>query len=163
MSACFNVHQWMFHDAINCHHLQYWICYYLSRELPYVLSWILQIIYSELLGVPSSTETGTHDTYNNFYDSQLRMDYGSVNDIDVVTNAYEAEGGDCTVYKDSKDGGQTVYTPCAHFAMDIWNLDTWSTIVQSGAAEPMKCEYNYVDFLLQQMKMSEEHSSYLLF
>ena len=100
----------------------------------------MQIIYSELLGVPSSTESGTQDTYNNFYDPKLRMDYGSGNDVAVVINAHKAERGDCSVYKDSEDDGQTVYTPCAHFAVDIWGFDTWNKIVESGSGEPMKCE-----------------------
>ena len=104
----------------------------------------MQIIYSELLAVPASTESGTSDTYNNFYDPKLRMDYGSGNDVNVVTNAFEAEGGDCSVY-DNRE--QTEYIPCAHFAMDIWGFDTWNTIVQRGAAQRMKREYKQV-FLL---------------
>ena len=103
----------------------------------------MQIIYSELLAVPASTESGTSDTYNNFYDPKLRMDYGSGNDVNVVTNAFEAEGGDCSVYDNEE---QTEYIPCAHFAMDIWGFDTWNTIVETGSGEPMKRECRIIWF-----------------
>lgn len=65
-----------------------------------VLSWIMQIIYSELLGVPSSIESGVIDENTNFYDVSNRLDYGTGNDVATIQNAFDAKWGDCSVYKE---------------------------------------------------------------
>ena len=99
-----------------------------------MLSWIMQVIYSELLGVPSTIESGMADKNLNFYDELNRMEYGSSYDQSVIENAHAAEGGDCTIYKDK---GGDEYSPCAHLCMDIWN-NGWDGLVESGAAETSK-------------------------
>jgi hypothetical protein len=100
-----------------------------------VLSWILQIIYSEILGVPSTIESGAKDNITNFYDVSNRMDYGTSSDVSVIQNAFDANG-DCSVYKRGNLGDE--YMPCANIAMDLWYPERWDSAVDSGAAEAAK-------------------------
>ena len=86
-------------------------------ESGFVMAWMLQIVYSELLGVPSTIESGTGDAKINFYDAMNRMEYGTGNDVDVIENAYNAEGGDCSVYRDREE-----YMPCANVVVEVYGL-----------------------------------------
>ena len=70
-------------------------------ESAFVVSWIMQIIYSELLGVPATMESGAAEANINFYDGKNRMEYGTGNDASPIQNAHKAEGGDCATYKNS--------------------------------------------------------------
>lgn len=64
------------------------------------------MIYSELLGVPTTIESGASDKIVNFYDENSRMEYGTGNDYGVIQHAFDAEGGDCTVYMKKFDSGE---------------------------------------------------------
>lgn len=108
-------------------------------ESGFVMAWMLQIVYSELLGVPSTIESGTGDANINFYDAMNRMEYGTGNDVDVIENAYNAEGGDCSVYRDREE-----YMPCANVVVEVWSPETWSPVIESGAGEAAKCELKTV-------------------
>ena len=92
-------------------------------ESAFVLSWIMQIIYSELLGVPSTIETGMVGKNLNFYDETNRMDYGSGNSIAELENAHNA-GGVCSSYNQKNAGADNDedYMPCAHAIMEVWQL-----------------------------------------
>lgn len=105
-------------------------------ESAIAISWIMQIIYSELVGVPSTIESGVADKIVNFYDETNRMDYGSGNDYSVIQNTHIVEGGNCTLYKE-RGGGGNAHTPCAHVAMEIWSSTTWKRAVSSGAAKAL--------------------------
>jgi len=101
-------------------------------------SWMLQIILSEILNVPATIETGVADQNANFYNRENRMDYGiSANDdkYESFQNAFDAEGGDCTIYQggdnegddDKVVGKKDEYVSCAHFLPELWDsllLDT---------------------------------------
>ena len=104
-------------------------------ESAFVNAWIMQVIYSELLGVPSTIETGKADKNLNFYDETNRMEYGSSYSVSAIKNALKAEGGDCTIY--NKGGDDQEYAPCAHLVMEIW-FDRYDNVVESGAGEATK-------------------------
>mmetsp|Transcript_34240 Transcript_34240/g.102525 ORF Transcript_34240/g.102525 Transcript_34240/m.102525 type:complete len:928 (-) Transcript_34240:190-2973(-) len=104
-------------------------------ESSMVMAWIMQILYSELLGVPSTIESGVANKNANFYDESNRMEYGSSYDASAIENALNAKGGDCTMYKNGVD--EQEYAPCAHLVMEIW-FDGYDRSVESGAAEALK-------------------------
>jgi hypothetical protein len=78
-------------------------------------TWILQIILSELLDVPTSTETGLHDAQVNFYNHWEALDLGA----QMIATSLETAallGGDCEL----ANSGETNYQPCAHVVTEIW-------------------------------------------
>ena len=102
-------------------------------ESAFVFSWIMQIIYSELVGVPSTIETGMVDKNLNFYDETNRMDYGSGNNIAVLKNVHDV-GGACSSYnqKNAAADNDKDYVPCAHVIMEFWELDTPIEVAQKN-------------------------------
>ena len=130
-------------------------------DSPFVAAWIMQIIYSELLGVPSSMETGLPDKKINFYSETNRMDYGKrlcvsnlnsesfafntpvliwspipglANEYEMFQAAYDAPNGDCAVY--AEDDG---YIPCAHAVMEAWFPNgNYFEKQKAGVAEPFE-------------------------
>jgi len=111
-------------------------------EAGFVLSWMMQIIYSELLGVPSTVETGVRDKNVNFYDESNSMGYGKSNDFEFFQRAYDAEGGDCSIYNEANKreaggDGDGEYIPCAHAVMDVWSTNPDLEDAQrKGVVEP---------------------------
>lgn len=84
-------------------------------------------------------ESGSPDATSNFYDVSNTLGYGTANDWKVVENAYNAKGGDCTVYKKQENvDNEQSYVPCANVAMDIWNPGFWSEAIENGSVEAMK-------------------------
>lgn len=81
-------------------------------------TWILQIILSELLDVPTTTETAKWNAVNNFYDTQGRMDYGSPSQLEALRNG--AEIGDCRLANKGKES----YELCAHVVTEYWQGKT---------------------------------------
>ena len=108
-------------------------------ESAFALSWMIQIIYSELLGIPSTIETGMAEVNVNFYDETNRMEYGKANEYQMFTNAHDA-GGDCTVYKDANEGASGEdYIPCAHMVLDVWfPNDSFKSAQKAGHSESMQ-------------------------
>mmetsp|Transcript_14818 Transcript_14818/g.26505 ORF Transcript_14818/g.26505 Transcript_14818/m.26505 type:complete len:390 (+) Transcript_14818:151-1320(+) len=86
-------------------------------------TWIWQIILSEILNVPTTTETGLADKNNNFYNRENRMDYGYANTFNFFQNTFDAKGGDCTIYKENNDklAREDGYIPCAHVMPEVWS------------------------------------------
>ena len=79
-------------------------------------TWILQIILSELLDVPTSTETGLHDAKTNFYNHWQALDLG-IQDVVTALETASIIGGDCELaHRDEKN-----YEPCAHVMTEIWD------------------------------------------
>lgn len=92
-------------------------------ESAVIASWVMQIVYSEVLGVPSTIETGMADKNLNFYDAVNRLEYGAaIRKYAMYQNAYDVEGGDCTKYKSYNETGD--YMPCAHATMEVWSVNT---------------------------------------
>lgn len=94
--------------------------------------WLLQVILSEFLNVPTSVETGIPGNKMNLYDSLRHFDGGSQLDrISLETAAqigdcallpYENRAPDSLIYtpEDIKDN---TYIPCAHIATEMWDYE----------------------------------------
>ena len=83
----------------------------------------MQIILSEVLNVPATTETGRANQNNNFYNRKNKMDFGMSDlddNYDSFQNAFDAEGGDCTIYN---AGDNDKYDSCAHVMPELWNSE----------------------------------------
>ena len=103
-----------------------------------VLSWLTQIILSELLGVPTTIEAGPELSQElNFYapTSPETLQYSSERDWEVVGTPLELPNGDCR-YANRNDPLQYQY--CAHWIPEGWDFDgDWMTqMIIEGKAEP---------------------------
>ncbi len=77
-------------------------------ETVFFETWLLQIILSELLDVPTTVETGTRDAALNFYDPDAPFEYGTAgNDVSALVTAAQVK--DCRTVANSDP-----YVPCAH-------------------------------------------------
>ncbi|CAB9498898.1 expressed unknown protein [Seminavis robusta] len=101
-------------------------------------AWLLQIILSELVGVPTSIETGSQDRNFNFYSSTNRFEYGD--DTQVIPSvqvAYKLEG-DCSRANDNATS--EAYQACAHVVPEIWNdlvsIKEGKALLDNGLVEP---------------------------
>eukprot|EP00522_Entomoneis_paludosa_P015756 CAMPEP_0172451532 /NCGR_PEP_ID=MMETSP1065-20121228/9543_1 /TAXON_ID=265537 /ORGANISM="Amphiprora paludosa, Strain CCMP125" /LENGTH=993 /DNA_ID=CAMNT_0013203495 /DNA_START=474 /DNA_END=3455 /DNA_ORIENTATION=- len=96
-------------------------------ESPFLEAWLLQILLSEVLQVPTTLETGIADKQVNFYDPQLRVDYGVAYDMPALERA--AQVGDCTqvhtlrnnTTNDNDNNSHDEYLSCGHAIMEIWS------------------------------------------
>ena len=77
-------------------------------------AWILQIILSELMGVPSTIETGEKDQSLEFYNIDSAMGDGGAFHYHALRMGNEVV--DCTLVKDNSE-----YTACAHIMSEIWD------------------------------------------
>lgn len=89
-------------------------------ETVFFETWLLQIILSELLDIPTTVETGTTNASLNFYDARAHFEYGTAgNDVTALVNAAQAKGSDCrNVVND--DSSSRPYVPCAHVVPETW-------------------------------------------
>jgi len=87
-------------------------------ESAFFESWILQVILSELLHVPTTIETGVYNARLNLYDPDSPFEYGNTDDIEALTVAKNV-GGDCRKASRNED----TYQGCAHFAPEVWDSD----------------------------------------
>jgi hypothetical protein len=77
-------------------------------------TWILQIILSELLGVPTSTESAQANANINFYNHDAKFEFGKPTDLNALRLA--AKIGDCRL----ADRSPNHYEPCAHVITEFW-------------------------------------------
>lgn len=95
------------------------------QESVFFEAWILQIILTEVLGVPVTLETGVPNVKLDFHDKNWSFGYGSGNDYTGLVNAVEF-GGDCSMANQqssyAKDGSTLPkdYEPCFHFVPEVW-------------------------------------------
>ena len=99
-------------------------------ESSFIEAWILQILLSEVLGVPSTIEIGTAEGTIDLYDHEDRLTYGISNDFDAFQRS--AKYADCRLSKKqqqqstSSDQNGTddnaSYQSCAHFLPEIWSM-----------------------------------------
>jgi len=101
------------------------------------LAWLVQIILSELLGVPSSNEGGALDQSRNFYDYDARIDYKKNARETFLEPAADLENGDCGQLLTSATTEET-YVPCAHFIPEFWGANNKAPreLVDQGKIEP---------------------------
>ena len=81
-------------------------------------NWILQILLSEVLQVPTSVETGYNGTSDDFYNVDNRMDYPSYDSTYAELNV-SSEVLDCRLLDNDVN-----YTACAHVLTEVWEADT---------------------------------------
>lgn len=62
-------------------------------------TWILQIVLSEMMNVPVSTETGVRDLTVDFYNKSSALEYGVGYDWDSVRKGFEI--GDCLTLRET--------------------------------------------------------------
>lgn len=104
-------------------------------------SWVLQIILSELLEVPTTLETGDPSAVMQFYNADARFEFGtSANNFAAFQNAAAAHG-DCRKLKqpdNNSNGTNTTYLNCAHVIPEVWTArsPTVQNLVREGLLDP---------------------------
>ena len=84
-------------------------------------SWILQIILSELLQVPTTLETGVYDSVMQLYDTADRFEWGTTsNNLQAFRNANSVDG-DCRNLQKMQNG---TYRNCAHVIPEVWTANS---------------------------------------
>jgi hypothetical protein len=90
--------------------------------------WILQVVLSELLDVPTSIEPGVPGARINLYDSQRNMNYGGSGDWSSIH--FAADYGDCRLASKKNP-----YEPCAHVVTEVWDSTNAWEMTKEGIAE----------------------------
>ena len=87
-------------------------------------TWVLQLILSEIMDVPTTVETGFVDSEVNFYDIEGRYDYAYQTQLDIFHSTYREAMenghllGDCRL-ANKGEGGDGEYQQCAHMVPEI--------------------------------------------
>jgi 7 transmembrane sweet-taste receptor of 3 GCPR len=87
-------------------------------------TWIVQIVLSELLHVPTSVDTGMFDKVMDFYDPYNRVEYGKGYDWDGLRLARNVS--DCRTVIQSNNNNlitnneSSTYQSCAHVSLEAW-------------------------------------------
>ena len=109
------------------------------------VSWILQILLTELMDVPVTIETSHPDAIMDFYDIDTSFDYGGGNDWDALRTGKEVR--DCTKREATED-----YVSCSHVIPGKSVLTSYLVACQakilwfavnSGGSHPF-CKYSIV-------------------
>ncbi|KAL3905883.1 MAG: hypothetical protein SGARI_004253 [Bacillariaceae sp.] len=108
------------------------------------LSWLTQIILSELLGVPTTSEAGQWGDTRSFYDVSGRTDLNKNARSKFVaapsneTLLHPKFNGDCGALTDTKRVTAEDYVPCAHFIPEFWGGSGQAVLnsVNEGLLEP---------------------------
>ena len=93
-------------------------------------SWIIQILLSELLHVPTTIDAGMLEdgVTLNFYNNYGDLSYGKYSLYDAISTAYFSEHGDCVPIMQKGKGIHPNVT-CAHVVPESWrgtfSLDQW--------------------------------------
>ena len=101
-------------------------------ESAFFESWILQILLSEMLDVPTTIETGQPDDHLNLYDPTSPFDYGAANDWAALKRGNELVN--CDLANRSPENYQT----CAQVIPEVWlsRVAELSQLLNEGAIEP---------------------------
>ena len=83
--------------------------------------WILQIVLSEVLNVPTTLETGTPTVHLNFYDPLSRFDYGKSSDYKSLVTSSQVI--DCRDVLQPHSLTEENYVSCAHTVTEVWDAD----------------------------------------
>jgi hypothetical protein len=109
-------------------------------ETAFFNAWLLQILLSEVLGVPTTLEPGLPNTRINYYDTTGAVDYGKIQNIQSFENAHEYK--DCRLLREHNnnlvDGTDAVYKPCLNFIPEFWSSTSPWVIdsINRGTMEP---------------------------
>lgn len=85
-------------------------------ESGFFQSWIIQIVLSEILGIPVTLESGTSTDKLDFYDTASSLGYGLSYDYPALERANEAQ--DCRLVDSFDEQGN--YQSCAHVLTEVW-------------------------------------------
>jgi hypothetical protein len=111
-------------------------------ESAFFSAWLMQILLTEVLRVPTTIESGTADAKVNFYSPTNDLGYGVANDWSAIETANAAPNGDCTRKGESKDDDDDAqqtqspnatqeegdgYQSCGHVITELWGdtKDLW--------------------------------------
>jgi hypothetical protein len=96
-------------------------------------AWLLQILLSELLGVPATVEMGMFDSRMSFYNADDTFNIPPTFPRDAALTAALALG-DCRL-ANRQEGG---YQPCAHVQPETWDAEAQEVtqLVFNGTIEP---------------------------
>ena len=102
-------------------------------ESAFFQSWVVQIVLSEILGIPVTLESGTPTDHVDFYDSASKLGYGASYDYAALQRANEAK--DCRLVK--KEDEQGNYQSCAHVLTEVWygHADRTSQLWEDGVID----------------------------
>lgn len=98
-------------------------------ESAFFQAWILQIVLTEILGVPATLETGLPQANLNFYDRFSRFEYGVAYPLDALRVAREY--GDCRLVPQSPGK----YQACAHMLPEAWIGEDFGQLQEEGTIE----------------------------
>ena len=93
-------------------------------------SWILQILLSEVLRVPTTIESGTADAKVNFYSPTNEFGYGEYNDFGALETANSMPNADCRLLKEVQTGNNENYTSCGTVIPEYWAGDAKELFVK---------------------------------
>ena len=123
-------------------------------DSPIIANWMLQIILTEILMVPTSVESYTPSLYEknqNYYNPFDVIDYNSGKHSftykeferstkTLTNNVNEIGNGDCRDWKDrGKEEEDDDYVGCSHVATEAWQADRpWiQDYIKTGVLEPI--------------------------
>lgn len=102
-----------------------------SWETGLFVTWVMQVLLSELLDVPTSIETSWHEKQVNFYNYESKLSYGFSNDVEALERAADAK--DCVPLTKSLEG----YLSCSHVISEVWGAHRWTPdLVKRDIIEP---------------------------
>ncbi|CAB9517822.1 Gamma-aminobutyric acid (GABA) B receptor [Seminavis robusta] len=94
--------------------------YVANWESSVIVGWLVQIVLSEMLGVPATIEAGSYGEIKSFYDPLSRLDFITHNNATALEIANTMPQKDCRLADKTKDN----YQPCAHFLAEAWDTDS---------------------------------------
>ena len=100
-----------------------------------LLGWLTQIILSEVLGVPSSIESGAFNSSRDFYDPIGRIDYDRSMGPTPLEVATDLPDGDCLSLIRTNTNAEN-YQACAHFMPEFWAMPPSRFILEKKIEPP---------------------------
>jgi len=88
-------------------------------ESGFFQSWVIQIILSEILGIPVTLESGTATDISDFYDATSALGYGKSYDFEALRRGNEVK--DCRIIAQENKNKNAEYQSCAHVITEVWN------------------------------------------
>lgn len=85
-------------------------------ESAFFQAWVIQIVLSEILGIPVTLETGNKEDEVEFYNAGSHLDYGVSYDYDALRRGNDV--GDCRLIDNNTPDEE--YQSCAHVLPEIW-------------------------------------------
>ena len=96
-------------------------------------SWVLQILLSEILGIPSTVEIGVPESnQTSMYARTPAIQFGNTLHKEALERAHNLSG-DCSLANRRPNN----YQPCAHVMLEVWeaNLEWWLDSIHEGILE----------------------------